>query len=171
MLVGPYTAMLAVAWIAEFEATHPAAAELAHVTVDDELLLETLSGAVQQFSNASNVGALCDAAVRCYREMTGYDRVMVYKFDPEGHGKIIAEARHARLDSLLGNHYPASDIPQRARELYLRNRIRVLVDVHYQPVAIVPRMHPISGADLDMSLCYLRSMSPLHLQYLQETWA
>jgi two-component system, chemotaxis family, sensor kinase Cph1 len=74
--------------------------------------------------------------------MTGYDRVMVYRFDPEGHGKIIAEARHPRLESLLGHHYPSTDIPQRARELYLRNRVRVLVDVHYEPSPLVPRQLP-----------------------------
>ncbi|MEO7363718.1 MAG: GAF domain-containing protein, partial [Gemmatimonadaceae bacterium] len=72
-----------------------------------------------------------------------------------------------RLEPFLGQHYPASDIPQRARELYLRNRVRVLVDVHYEPVPVVPRFSPQTGADFDMSLCSLRSMSPLHLQYLQ----
>ena len=93
---------------------------------------------------------------------------MVYKFDPDGHGKIIAEARDPRLESLLGHHYPASDIPQRARELYLRNRVRVLVDVHYEPSPLVPRQLPGGRAsELDMSLCHLRSMSPLHLQYLK----
>jgi light-regulated signal transduction histidine kinase (bacteriophytochrome) len=70
---------------------------------------------------------------------------MVYKFDPEGHGKIIAEARDPRLDSLLGHHYPASDIPQRARELYLRNRLRVLVDVHYEPAPLLPRQLPAAA--------------------------
>ena len=130
-------------------------------------LLEQLSAAVQRFSATSNIGTLADAAVKAFRDLTGYDRVMVYKFDPDGHGKIIAEAREARLDSLLGHHYPASDIPRRARELYIRNRVRVLVDAHYQPVPIVPRALPLTGQDLDMSLCYLRSMSPLHLQYLK----
>jgi PAS domain-containing protein len=113
------------------------------------------------------VVALCDAAVHCLRELTGYDRVMVYRFDPDGHGQIIAEARAPRLESLLGHHYPATDIPQRARELYLRNRVRVLVDVHYAPAPIVPRLDPATGQELDLSLSYLRSMSPLHLQYLE----
>ncbi|MDO9355538.1 MAG: GAF domain-containing protein, partial [Solirubrobacteraceae bacterium] len=99
--------------------------------------------------------------------MLGYDRVMVYKFDPDGHGKIIAEARDPRLESLLGHHYPATDIPQRARELYLRNRLRVLVDVHYVPSPLVPRRLPGADEELDMSMCQLRSMSPLHLQYLK----
>lgn len=99
--------------------------------------------------------------------MLGYDRVMVYKFDPDGHGKIIAEARDPRLDTLLGHHYPSTDIPQRARELYVRNRLRVLVNVHYEAAALVPRQLPGSGEELDMSMCHLRSMSPLHLQYLK----
>ena len=84
----------------------------------------------------SAIGTLADGVVRSFRDMLGYDRVMVYKFDPDGHGKIIAEARDPRLESLLGHHYPASDIPQRARELYLRNRLRVLVDVHYEPAPL-----------------------------------
>jgi two-component system, chemotaxis family, sensor kinase Cph1 len=134
---------------------------------DDSLLLEQLSQAVQRFSNASTIGVLADATVKVFRDITGYDRVMAYKFDPDGHGKIIAEARDPRLDSLLGHRYPASDIPQRARELYLRNRVRVLVDAHYVPVPLVPARLPLTGQDLDMSLCHLRSMSPLHTQYLK----
>ncbi len=130
-------------------------------------LRELLGAAVQHLSAASAIGTLADGVVRCLRDMLGYDRVMVYKFDPDGHGKIIAEARDPRLESLLGHHYPASDIPQRARELYLRNRLRVLVNVHYEPSPLVPRQLPGAGEELDMSMCQLRSMSPLHLQYLK----
>jgi light-regulated signal transduction histidine kinase (bacteriophytochrome) len=126
-----------------------------------------INDCLRRFSSVASIAALTDAVVRGFRDMLGYDRVMVYKFDPEGHGKIIAEARDPRLDSLLGHHYPASDIPQRARELYLRNRLRVLVDVHYEPAPLLPRQLPGSGTELDMSLCQLRSMSPLHLQYLK----
>ncbi|MDP2005832.1 MAG: GAF domain-containing protein [Rubrivivax sp.] len=123
--------------------------------------------AVQRFSAATSLPALCDAIVQVLRDMTGYDRVMVYRFDPDGHGKIVAESRDPRLESLLGHHYPATDIPQRARELYLRNRVRVLADVHYEAQPLVPPLRPDSGAPLDMSMCHLRSMSPLHLQYLK----
>jgi chemotaxis family two-component system sensor kinase Cph1 len=145
------------------------AAHIHHDTVDipGAALREMLGAAVHRFSAASAIGTLADSAVRCFRDMLGYDRVMVYKFDPDGHGKIIAEARDPRLESLLGHHYPASDIPQRARELYLRNRLRVLVDVHYEPSPLMPRRLPGTAEDLDMSMCQLRSMSPLHLQYLK----
>ena len=132
-----------------------------------DLMATVLQDAVRRFSAAPTVPALADSVVQIFRELTGYDRVMVYKFDPEGHGKVIAEARHPRLDSLLGHHYPATDIPQRARDLYLRNRVRVLVDVNYTPQALEPLCLPSTGRPLDMSLCGLRSMSPLHLQYLR----
>jgi len=126
-----------------------------------------IAAAVQRFSAAGTLNGLCDAVVQVLRDLTGYDRVMVYRFDPDGHGQIFAEARAAQLEPLLGHHYPASDIPQRARELYLRNRVRVLADVHYEASPLVPLLRPDSGEPLDMSMCHLRSMSPLHLQYLK----
>ena len=92
---------------------------------------------------------------------------MVYRFDEHGHGQVFSEKRKPELEAFLGNRYPASDIPQMARALYLQNRVRVLVDVNYAPVPLVPRLSPITGRDLDMSLCFLRSMSPIHLQYLK----
>ena len=137
------------------------------VDLDGRQLLSHVETSVQAFSAAATIGTLADAVVRRFRDLIGYDRVMVYKFDPDGHGKIIAEARDPRLESLLGHHYPASDIPQRARELYIRTRLRVLVDVHYEPAALVPQRLPGADEELDMSLCHLRSMSPLHLQYLK----
>lgn len=137
------------------------------VDIDGDSLQRQLNLAVQRFGAASTLGTLADAVVRCVRDLTGYDRVMVYKFDPEGHGKVIAEARDPRLESLLGHHYPSTDIPQRARDLYLRNRVRLLVDVDYRAAELVPRLVPGLGTELDMSMCALRSMSPLHLQYLR----
>ncbi len=153
--------------LVEIEPVDAGAGAVYSVDLATTQLTEILSGAVQRFSAATTIGALTDAVVRTFRDLLGYDRVMVYKFDPDGHGKIVAEARDPRLESLLGHHYPASDIPQRARELYLRNRLRVLVDVHYEPALLQPRFTPGSSSDLDMSMCYLRSMSPLHLQYLK----
>jgi two-component system, chemotaxis family, sensor kinase Cph1 len=151
----------------EIEPVGAAHAGVETVDIADDALHTLVEAAVQRFSAAPAIGTLADNVVRSFRDMLGYDRVMVYKFDPDGHGKIIAEARDPRLDSLLGHHYPASDIPQRARELYLRNRLRVLVDVHYEPSPLMPRRLPGVAEELDMSMCHLRSMSPLHLQYLK----
>ena len=125
-----------------------------------------LAAAVGEVSAAMTPAALGDAVVRHVRAFTGYDRVMLYRFDVEGHGEVVAEARDDAREPFLGLHYPASDIPQRARELYIRNRVRVLADRSYVPSPVIPRHSPLTGAELDMSLCYLRSMSPLHLQYL-----
>jgi light-regulated signal transduction histidine kinase (bacteriophytochrome) len=137
------------------------------VNLDATTLQAALALAVRRFGDAPSLGALSDAAALTVRELTGYDRVMVYRFDPDGHGQVIAEARDPRIEPLLGHRYPATDIPQRARELYIRQRVRVLVDVHYRPSPLVPLRTPPAGTELDMSLCGLRSMSPLHLQYLK----
>jgi light-regulated signal transduction histidine kinase (bacteriophytochrome) len=117
--------------------------------------------------SAASLPALCDDTARIFREATGYDRVMVYRFDAAGHGEVIAEERRADLEALRGNRYPASDIPQIARRLYLRNRVRVLADIADRPIPLEPTLSPLTGAQLDMSLCFLRSVSPIHVQYLK----
>ncbi|MBK1657436.1 GAF domain-containing protein [Paracraurococcus ruber] len=110
---------------------------------------------------------LCEETARILRDLLGYDRVMVYRFDEDGHGEVVAEQRRADLEPYLGNRYPAADIPQVARRLYLRNRLRMLVDVQYAPVPLVPRLSPLTGEDLDLSLSVLRSVSPMHVQYMK----
>jgi PAS domain S-box-containing protein len=126
-----------------------------------------IESALQAIMAASSLRALCDESARIFKEITGYDRVMVYRFDEDGHGEVFSERRQPELEPYLGNRYPASDIPQIARRLYERNRVRVIADVNYAPVPLSPRLSPISGQDLDMSLCVLRSMSPIHVQYLK----
>jgi len=153
--------------ILELEPIASPALTLPTAPIDQGMLMQGVATALQLFGAASSLGTLADAIAKCVHDLIGYDRVMVYKFDADGHGKVIAEARDPRLQTLLGHNYPASDIPQRARELYLRNRVRLLVDVNYQPAPLVPHLLPVTGQDLDMSLCQLRSMSPLHLQYLK----
>jgi light-regulated signal transduction histidine kinase (bacteriophytochrome) len=126
-----------------------------------------VDGALQKIVASSTIRTLCDEAARFFKDLTGYDRVMVYRFDDDGHGEVYSELHEPGLEPYLGNRYPASDIPQMARRLYERNRVRVLVDVEYKAVAIAPRQSPVTGCDLDMSLCFLRSMSPIHIQYLK----
>jgi chemotaxis family two-component system sensor kinase Cph1 len=126
-----------------------------------------LDGAARAILDASSLKALCDETATLFEGLTGYDRVMVYRFDELGHGEVFSERRRADLEPFLGNRYPASDIPNIARRLYLENRVRLLVDVEYAAVPLLPRLSPLSGRDLDMSMCALRSMSPIHLQYLK----
>ena len=130
-------------------------------------LSRQIASALEKIRTASSLRALCDETATLFQDRTGYDRVMVYRFDDEGHGEVFSERRKPDLEAYLGNRYPASDIPQMARRLYERTRVRVLVDVGYEPVPLQPRLSPLTGRDLDMSLCFLRSMSPIHLQYLK----
>ncbi len=126
-----------------------------------------LDHAFHRITSSSSLRGLCDETATIFKEIAGYDRVMVYRFDDEGHGEIFSERRRPDLEAFLGNRYPASDIPQIARRLYERNRVRLLVDVNYEPVPLQPRLSPLNGRDLDMSLSCLRSMSPIHQKYLQ----
>lgn len=135
---------------------------------DEPVALRPLiEDASQSILNAPSLRALADEAAILFETLTGYDRVMVYRFDDLGHGEVISERRKEGAEAFLGNRYPASDIPQIARRLYLQNRVRLLVDVDYAPVPLVPRTSPSTGQEVDMSMCFLRSMSPIHLQYLK----
>lgn len=105
-------------------------------------------------------------AAQQMRALSGFDRVMIYKFLDDGSGKVIAESRRATLSPYLGLHFPASDIPAQARELYRRNRIRLIPDAGYAPVPILP-LHDDQGRPLDLGFTALRSVSPVHLEYLR----
>ena len=128
-------------------------------------LADDVEAALEKLVAAPSLRSLADDAATILKTLTGYDRVMVYRFDEEGHGEVYAKRREPHLEAFLGNRYPASDIPQMARRLYERNRVRVLVDVDDDPMPIQPAS--IGGDQLDMSLCFLRSMSPIHIQYLK----
>ncbi len=103
---------------------------------------------------------------RQVRALLGYDRVMVYKFDPDGSGEVVGEACKSGIGSFKGLHYPASDIPQQARALYRRSLLRVITDVNATPVKITPALDEF-GKPLDLSLSMLRSVSPIHIEYLK----
>lgn len=130
-------------------------------------LAKPIADALDAIRGATSLRGLCDDAAALFRERAGYDRVMIYRFDDEGHGEVFAERRRDDLEPYLGNRYPATDIPQMARRLYERTRVRVLADVNCAQQPLQPRLSPLTGCDLDMSQCFLRSMSPIHLQYLR----
>ncbi len=114
----------------------------------------------------AEAGALHAAVADQVRRLTGFDRVMVYRFLHDDTGEVIAESLAKDVPSYLGLRYPASDIPPQARALYLRNRVRVIADTDYQPSPIVPALHA-DGGPLDLSLHGLRSVSPVHLEYMR----
>ncbi len=100
------------------------------------------------------------------RRLTGFDRVMVYRFAPDGTGTVIAESLADDQESYLGLRYPASDIPKQARALYLRNWLRIIPDATYTPAPLRPALNPVTARPLDLSNSVLRSVSPVHLEYL-----
>ena len=116
------------------------------------------------FRAAKTLDQLCQTAAFQFRELTGFDRVMIYRFLPDETGSVIAEAKADDLPAFLHHRYPASDIPRQARALYVRNVIRVIPDAKYVPSPLVKEDR--GEPPLDMSNCHLRSVSPIHLQYL-----
>lgn len=124
-----------------------------------------LDVAATEFERSSTLADLCFSAANRFRAMTGYARVMVYKFLDDDSGVVIAERSDDQLPSLMNHHFPASDIPKQARALYIRNRVRVIADVNYQPEPIRPAGNGL--AIIDLSDSTLRSVSPIHIQYLK----
>jgi chemotaxis family two-component system sensor kinase Cph1 len=124
-----------------------------------------IEGAIEFLQSTSDIQTLCETTAEEVRRITGFDRVMVYKFDPEWNGEVIAEAKAEETGSYLHHRFPASDIPAQARKLYALNRIRFIPNVDYRPAGL------LSTADfvepLDMSFSVLRSVSPIHLEYLK----
>ncbi|CAL0309246.1 unnamed protein product [Lupinus luteus] len=119
-------------------------------------LLQSLPG--------GDVKLLCDTVVESVRELTGYDRVMVYKFHEDEHGEVVAESKRADLEPYIGLHYPATDIPQASRFLFKQNRVRMIVDCHASPVRVV------QDEALAQPLCLvgstLRAPHGCHAQYM-----
>ncbi len=122
---------------------------------------------VCKIQGANNFQSLTSFLVEEIRRISGFDRVMIYQFDQEHNGMVIAENKREDLESFLGLHYPHTDIPDQARQLYESNWLRLLVDIDHQPIEIVPKLHPLTQHPLDLSFSVLRSVSPCHLQYLR----
>ena len=115
-----------------------------------------------RMQRVSTLAELADIVVQTLRRLTGFERIMFYRFHEDGHGSVEAEAKEPALEPYLGLHYPASDIPAQARQLYLKNWLRLIVDGRAPPARIVPTLE----TPLDLSFSVLRSVSPIHLEYM-----
>lgn len=122
---------------------------------------------LQRLQRAKTLQALYETSVEEIQQITGYDRVLIYRFEEEGHGQVIAEATSPDMDVFQGLFFPASDIPEQARELYRTNWLRIIPNADYQPVPLVPKLRPDTGQPLDLSFASLRSVSPIHCQYMK----
>jgi light-regulated signal transduction histidine kinase (bacteriophytochrome)/DNA-binding response OmpR family regulator len=126
--------------------------------------MPSVRSALGRLQAASTEDEICQIAATETRRLTGFDRVTIYRFAADWSGEVVAEDRAAGMDSYLGTHFPASDIPKQARELYTRKLLGLISNISYSPVQLLSLE---DGPPLDMSLCVLRSVSPVHLQYLR----
>ena len=127
-----------------------------------------LQGALAAMRVALDLSALYPIIAQTVAALAGFDRVMVYRFDPDWHGEVVGEALSSpEVDSYLGLHFPASDIPVQARALYEKNWLRLIPTADYAPAALEPVLNPRTGRPLDLSFAALRSVSPIHLEYLR----
>jgi light-regulated signal transduction histidine kinase (bacteriophytochrome) len=128
---------------------------------------QAVRGTIGELNRAATLQELYDITAQAVRTLTGFDRVLVYRYDADYNGEVVAEAKAAHLNTFLGLHYPASDIPAQARALYEKNWIRLISDVDYRPSPLRPTDHPTSDRPLDLTYSTLRSVSPIHIEYLQ----
>jgi light-regulated signal transduction histidine kinase (bacteriophytochrome) len=147
--------------ILEFEPTERAA------PADFRHLYSLIGDFLQKVNGADCIESLAQLACHHVRSVTGFGRVLVYQFDRDGHGHVMAEAKHEDYASYLGQHFPASDIPAQARQLYALSPIRLIQDANYTPAPLVPALNPATGKPNDLSFAVLRSVSPVHLQYMR----
>ena len=129
--------------------------------------VRNLSRMLQRLQGAKTLTALYEICVREIQALTGYDRVLIYRFQDEGHGQVIAEASSPAMELFNGMFFPASDIPEQARELYRTHWLRIIPNADYQPVPLIPTLRPDTGEALDLSGAVLRSVSPIHCQYMK----
>lgn len=122
---------------------------------------------IDGLDDATSIVGLCKTAAERVQNLAAYDRVLVYRFMQDGSGWVIAESKRDGLEAFLDLHYPAADIPQQARALYVKNGLRLITQVNYEPARLVPTDNPRTGKPLDMSQAMLRDVSPVHRQYLR----
>ena len=143
--------------VAEFELRETSSEEVSRFAIKAH-------GLIDRLRRQKTIDALLSSAVQQVREFTGFDRVMAYRFRADDSGDVVAESRRDDLVPYLGQRYPAGDIPAQARRLYTLNTLRVIADMDYNAV---PMYGAPGAAPLDMSFAVLRSVSPVHVEYLK----
>jgi two-component system, chemotaxis family, sensor kinase Cph1 len=129
-------------------------------------LFSDVEQAVERLAQSIPRGAIWQAVAEEIRRVTHFDRVMVYQFHEDEHGEVIAEARAEEMEPYLHLHYPATDIPAQARRLYRLNWLRLIVDTKAKPVPLIASPPLTNREPLDLSYAVLRSVSPVHIEYL-----
>lgn len=115
---------------------------------------------------ATTTLAVSQISVEELKKLSGFDSILMYQFDPQWNGIVIAQAREENMEDYLGLRFPASDVPKQARDLYFRNPYRLIPARDYSPVRLLPVINPITSKFTDLSDCNLRSVAGVHLEYL-----
>jgi polar amino acid transport system substrate-binding protein len=115
----------------------------------------------------TDIETYCQYAADETRRVIDFDRVMVYRFDAQWNGEVIAQSGNEKLPSLLNHHFPSSDVPPQARALYAKSLVRLLADTDAVTVPLVPALRPSTGRPVDLSLSLFRAISPIHIEYLR----
>lgn len=116
---------------------------------------------------AETVQEVCDIAIHELRKLSGFDGVLMYHFDADWNGTVIAEEKDERLERYISQTFPASDVPKQARQLYLKNPYRLIPNRDYKPVRLYPVINPVTNAFIDLSDCNLRAVAGVHLEYMK----
>ncbi|MGF1486929.1 MAG: ATP-binding protein [Prochloraceae cyanobacterium] len=131
-------------------------------------LLSELNNSLKKIKKETKLSGLCARFLGEIEKITGYDRLMVYRFKADNSGVVIAEKRKTdEIESYLGLHYPASDVDKKSREYYIKNSLRMIPDINYKPVNLIPQKNSITGATIDLYQSIFRSVAPCHLDYLK----
>jgi light-regulated signal transduction histidine kinase (bacteriophytochrome) len=136
-------------------------------SIDPIIFQEQLTKILNEIDETNSIAEMCQQAVSLVKYLFDYDRVMMYRFDEEWNGEVVAEVKEKELESWLGLNYPATDIPKPAREIFLKQGVRIISDVHYKASAIQPPVSPITNRPLNISKSELRGVSPIHIEYLK----
>ncbi len=156
-------------WFAHIYAAGPVLVlELEPIEATDKIaraenILDGLQHSPLNADMGSDIPKYFQGIVDLLRRITGYDSVMAYQFDTDWNGEVISQSRGANAPSYLGMHFPAADIPEQARRLFSANRVRIVADIDAEPVPFLPARNP----PLDMTYSALRSLSPIHMEYLR----
>jgi light-regulated signal transduction histidine kinase (bacteriophytochrome) len=130
-------------------------------------MYEELKEDISAINEAADVISLSGAALAALKQRSGFDRIMIYKFDEAWNGTVIAESMEEGMEPYLGLRFPESDVPRQARQLYFRNPYRLIPDRDFNPVKLYPVINPVINTFSDLSDCNLRSVAGVHLEYLK----
>lgn len=126
--------------------------------------IKYISAAIEQ---AVTVQQVCEVAIHELRTLSGFDGILMYRFDSDWNGTVIAEEKDDRLEPYIGQTFPASDVPKQARQLYLKNPYRLIPNRTYQPARLYPVINPLTNVFTDLSDCNLRGVAAVHLEYMK----